>query len=90
MVQHYLDAFVTAISVLTGQKEGQWQKSPEVTALLKLARPRGWSERGTGYLPYQPAGGGQAVHFAQLRKSTRLGAAMNPVGKQPPAQLLKP
>ena len=89
-VQTYLDAFEAEIAGLTAQSVAQWRASAEVTALLKLATPRGWSEPGTGYLPYQPPGRKQAENFAALRGKTRLGAARHPLPKQPPKQMLKP
>jgi len=90
-LENWLDAFETAISALVGfASVAAWRASPEVQALLKLARPRGWVAPGSSYLPYLPPGGRQAERFGALRKKTGLGVARIGANARPPQRLLQP
>ena len=87
-LQDLFDAFGQEIAALTGSPSATWHKSPAIQALLEAARPRGWRDPGTTYLPYMSEGK-QAKAFADLRKKTGIGVSRNPDARRPPGRLLQ-
>ncbi|BAQ71292.1 hypothetical protein NHU_04172 [Rhodovulum sulfidophilum] len=79
-----LTPWLEAFEALMEETVRGWKTSAQVQALLRIARPRGWAEQGTTYLPYQPAGERQAEHFARLRKVCGPGAIRAPDRLLPP------
>jgi len=88
-LQDWFDAFGEKIAALAGLPSAEaWRKGPSVRGVLEAARPRGWTEPQTGYLPYIMEGR-QAKAFADLRKKTGIGVARNNTARRPPEGLLQ-
>ncbi len=88
-LQPWFDAFGAEIAALTGMPGvAAWRQGPALKGLLEAARPRGWRDPRTTYLPYMYEGR-QAKAFGELRKKTGIGVARNPAARRPPARLLR-